>query len=196
MAFNQNIPLATDKISQSQGQILGNFQSLYTWANANHVSFDLTNAGKHIYVQMPVQGAPPAFTLGEIDLWNQAYATTGKNELFVQKENQAADVSIPMTASILGANPAPGATGWTFLPSGILLKWGQATTVVGTVVVNLNAGGDLGSNFTALYSCQVSYAVIPAPGGTLSCIRGFPNLSINSNTAGSVVNWFAIGTGA
>lgn len=195
MAYNNNIPQPGDQISQSQGQILGNFQSLYTWANVNHVSFDIADAGKHKYVQFPVQSVAPAFTLGEIDLWNQAYATTGKNELFIRKENQAADVSIPMTASILGSNPAPGVTGWTFLPSGILLKWGQATTIVGNVSVNLNAGGNLGSNFTALYSCQASFAQTPALVASLSCTIGFPNITINSNTAGILVNWFAIGSG-
>jgi hypothetical protein len=203
MSFNQNIPQPGDKISQSQGQILGNFQSLYTWANANHVSFDLTNAGKHIYVQMPVQGAPPAFTLGEIDLWNQAYTVNAatKNEFYIRKENQTnvgtVDVSVPSTASILGyySGASISYTGWTFLPSGILMQWGQATTAVGSVIVNLNAGGNQGPVLTQLFSCQASFAQTPAPSATLSCIIGFPNITINSNTAGLRVNYLAIGSG-
>jgi hypothetical protein len=202
MSFNQNIPQPGDQISQSQGQILGNFQSLYTWANANHVSFDLTNAGKHIYVQMPVQGAPPAFTLGEIDLWNQAYTVNAatKNEFYIRKENQTnvgtVDVSVPATASILGyySGPSLGATGWTFLPSGILMQWGRATTGAGTV--NLNAGGNQGPVFTQLLSVQVSFGQTPAPTATLSAnFTGIFNLAINSNTAGLMVNYLVIGSG-
>jgi hypothetical protein len=168
------------------------------WANINHVSFDIANAGKHIYVQMPVGGGPGSFTLGEIDLWNQSYASSTKNELYIQKQNMLADVSVPATASILGMNNTASRTGWTFLPSGILMKWGQATVTVGTSVnVNLNPGGVtvMGPNFVNVYSCQVSFAVTPAPNATLSAIAGNFNITISSNATGNLINWFVIGSG-
>lgn len=134
MPYNPNIPGATDLLSTSQPQIQGNFQILQNIFDINHVDYNAGgDAGKHIYVELPIAGGNPippiAFPAAEIAVYAATNATTTKNELYVNKTNQATVVQVPMTASILSTNSNPGlnVTGWTYLPSGILLKWGNGT---------------------------------------------------------------------
>ena len=132
------IPNATDITSQSQSQIQTNFQSIQTLVDVNHNDFsDGVNFGKHRQINFPVQtglpGSPSTFAAGEVGLYNQlptATPTTGVNELWINKNvSGGTAVQIPMTASILSTNNSPGtiSNGWTYLPSGILLKWGSSS---------------------------------------------------------------------
>lgn len=144
MAYNNNIPQATDLISVSQAQLLNNFAAIQNLISVNHVNFNTTDQGKHMWVTMPNQTASPptgsGFLAGEIGLYNFINATTAKNELYVNKTNQATVVQVPITASILSINSAPtftpsfGSSGWTYLPSGIILKWGFTTGNGNTLV--------------------------------------------------------------
>jgi len=131
----QIIPNATDIPSQSQTAIQNNFSAIQGLVDVNHVDFsDGVNYGKHNLVEFPVQSVAPTFLSGEVGLYNllpiSPYPLTGVNELFVHKQNSASAVEIPMTASILSTNSSPGvSSGWTYLPSGILLKWGTTSGI-------------------------------------------------------------------
>jgi hypothetical protein len=164
------IPNATDQISQSQSQIQTNFASIKSLIDVNHVDFsDGVNFGKHYAVTFPVQLAAnlPTFLSGEVALYNMlptAQPTTGVDELFINKiVSGGAAVQIPMTASILSTSNAPGfsSSGWSYLPSGILLKWGTFNATqnqLGTVTYTF------GSNipvFTQVFTVQ--------------CIQTFPS---------------------
>lgn len=133
MAYNANIPQATDLLSQSQNDILANFTAIAALVAVNHVQFNDADQGKHKWITFPQQGATPpggaGFTGSELGLYNAVSTVTTKNELYVNKTNQATVVQIPMTASILSTNSNPGlnVSGWTYLPSGILMKWGQGS---------------------------------------------------------------------
>jgi len=112
--YNNNIPQPTDIPAQSQPQILTNFASIQSIIDVNHADFGAATAGQHNYVEMPVQPAAPAVTIGEVGLYN--LLLTGVNEMFVRKSD---GTSIPMTKS----NQA--LPGYTYLPSGIILQWAQ-----------------------------------------------------------------------
>lgn len=131
MAYDPNIPQATDLLSQSQSDIQSNFAALKVLIDINHETFGNAQEGKHKYVELPVQTPSPpiAFAAGEIALYSFLNATTTKNELYINKTNQATVVQIPATASILSTNSNPGlnVAGWTYLPSGILMKWGSGS---------------------------------------------------------------------
>lgn len=139
MAYNANIPQAADLLSQSQGDLQSNFQAIATLVAVNHVQFNDADQGKHKYVEFPAQLASPpiAFAAGEVALYSFLNATTTKNELYVNKTNQATVVQVPITASILSTNSNPGlnVSGWTYLPSGILLKWGSGSANGNTAIV-------------------------------------------------------------
>lgn len=154
--YNANIPQSTDQISQSQDQILQNFQAISALVNINHVDFASGDQGKHKWVTLPSQGAiPPAgsgFAAGELGLYNATNATTTKGELYINKTNQATVVQVPSTASTLSINSAPAANagGWTYLPSGIILKTGNASGVSGLVTVTLPSGVGVAPSFTQI----------------------------------------------
>lgn len=143
MAYNTAIPVASNLLSVDQGNIQANFAAISTLVNVNHVDFNGADQGKHKWVTMPSQGAiPPAgsgFSAGEIGLYNAVNPTTTKNELYINKTNQATVVQVPATASYLSVNSAPasGSNGWTYLPSGIVLIWGTITSANGLTTVTL-----------------------------------------------------------
>jgi len=160
--YNPNIPQPTDLLSVSQGNLLNNFGALQALIDVNHVDFAATGAGKHKWVTLPLQGAtPPAgagFIAGELGLYNAAYALTTQNELFINKTNQATVVQVPATASVLSANSAPaqGSPGWTLLPSGIVLRWGNFTGFTGLATVTLSTSAANGPALTQILTVQVT----------------------------------------
>lgn len=85
MSYNPNIPLSTDRPSQSQGQILTNFQQLDSIFAVNHVTFDdavVANRGKHTYVTLIDETAtPPTPTGTDIALYSAV--ASGLNQLFM-----------------------------------------------------------------------------------------------------------------
>lgn len=116
MAYNENIPQATDNPSQSQSQILDNFQEISIAFNTNHGNFNSANQGKHAFLQMPEQSSAPATSANEMALYTKESALTSVAEMFIRKESNGNEIEF---TSFLGAT-----NGWTRLPSGILLKWG------------------------------------------------------------------------
>src|SRR5438445_164595 len=58
MAYQSNIPQATDQLSVSQGDILNNFAALSTFLNINHVDFASGDQGKHKWVTLTVLVSP------------------------------------------------------------------------------------------------------------------------------------------
>lgn len=160
MAYQQNIPAATDVKSQSQSDIQGNFQAIKTLIDINHVTFGSSDQGKHNLVTFPLTSTSPVaptFAATEEGLYNLVNATTGKNELYVHRQTVDAPTDVPFTASKLSNTAvASSDNGWTYLPSGMLLKWGfkSATTATVAVTPTVTSGGP---NFTRVF------AVITAP---------------------------------
>ena len=136
MAYNANIPQPTDQLSQSQGQILDNFTSLGAAWPVNHGAFDGANAGMHMFLQLPTVpnaqvAAVPAMAANQIGMVSQVSAYTAVPELQVIRPGGNNIVEF----TSYGNAPSAGfTTGWTRLPSGILLKWG------GVVLVSVNVG--------------------------------------------------------
>lgn len=110
MAYNANIPQATNQISVSQGQILDNFQFLNTIASGIFVA--------------PVQTSAPVIAAGSVSLYNLNYVPTSRNELFFTDQS---GVSYPISAAL-----SSGVSGWTYLPSGMKIVWGQDTIAGGS----------------------------------------------------------------
>ncbi len=107
MAYNANIPNANDKLSQSQAQIKANFQALAP----------LLEEGETPWIALPVQGSAPATDPNEIALYSKA--VSGVPQLFMRQQSNGAEFNF--TSSLQATY------GWTRLPSGILIKWGNET---------------------------------------------------------------------
>ncbi len=180
MAYNPAIPQATDALAQSQQDILNNFASIGTTFDVNHVDFNAgADAGKHKYVVLPVQNPSPpiAFGAGELALYSFLSPVTAKNEIYINKTNQVTVVQVPSTASILSVTSAPGnnVSGWTYLPSGILLKWGTGNANGNTAILFPVAATI--PVFTDVMSVQLcTYANSVADSNTFVRLSAFTNV--------------------
>jgi len=139
--YSENTPQSSDKINTTQPIIQSNFQAIDELIGENHVGFNVDGFGKHTVVEMPVQGAAPTFATDENGFYNLLNATTGKNELYIHKQRQgvAAGESIPFSASVLSNTVTASCTnGWSYLPSGLLVRWGKNTTAVAAATFSID----------------------------------------------------------
>ena len=120
MAYNPNIPQPTEKLSDSQADLLENFTQLDTYLNINHTAIDGTAAqGKHKFVTLPEQVASPATLANEAALFSSQGYYSAKTELLWAQENNTG--TVPFTEIF---TPGAGFLSF-FLPTGIIIKLGE-----------------------------------------------------------------------
>lgn len=174
-AYTPNVPQANQTISSTQPQINNNFLQIPVWTNVDHVGISGAGGdeGKHNKVSFVNQVATtPTFTpsivpsgLGTLGLYAKDYTVNGTTttQLFaniVRKDATFTSSQIPFTASLLSRIQTPTSTsdGWTYLPSGILLKWGTSIINLNNFKykpVNTNSGNN-GPNFTQILNVQLT----------------------------------------
>jgi|SRR6185503_8603667 len=147
MAYQANIPQATDALSQSQIDIQNNFGALSTFLNVNHVDFASSDQGKHKWVTFPVQGSAPVINVGEIALYNALSSKTAKDELYLIN-------SLGATVALTESQQVAGNAGWAYLPSGVLLKWGNSSAT-GLSAITFPAGASIPA-FNSIFSIQIT----------------------------------------
>lgn len=180
MTFQSNIPLASDLLSVSQNDIKNNFEAIGTAFPINHVDFNDSGAGKHKYVEMPNQGSDPAGAASEMTLFSKLAG--GASQVHYIRDAGSA-------VQFTGRDPSAGTSGETFLPGGLLLKWGQIAA----------AGNGVVQNFpTAFPNNCYSVVVTINIGSTLSNIgiNGFTRsgFTFRTTAAGNVpITYIAIG---
>ena len=202
-AYDNNTPLATQQINQTQNPILTNFASIQQLIDVNHVGFaDPINFGKHFFIQMPESATKLTTSAAEIGLYVKDGVASLQAELYFQREGLGLDLGTPMTEH---ANNAGGSIGWTWLPSGLKIMWGFNITAgaggLATITYNSTAGGGL-NNFPGFTSFATPL-VTPARTGTGAAttflyIRDSYNAAgfeVRSSTvtAGAQFTWIAIG---
>ena len=122
MAYTRDIPAAGDILSTSQGQILANFNTIDTNFAINHFAYiDVTsNAGKHKYCTL-VEQAAPTTVANEVSLYSKA--TGSISTLYLRHESAGTEVQLSLPA----ANVVASAAGSSYLPGGVIIKWGTGT---------------------------------------------------------------------
>lgn len=132
MAYDANIPQPNDLLSQSQIQILGNFQGIGTLLSPD------TGA-----VTFPA-GGDTATNATTVALYSKI--DNGTAQLFYRPVNSGTPIDVSYAPNAI--------TGWTYLMSGLLIKWHSAGINGGaTDTVNLNA---IGPAYTTWVNPQVS----------------------------------------
>lgn len=190
MAYQQNIPLASDKFLISSANIRGNFQALNSWMNVNHYLPGGINQGKHMFVSLPEQATPPATAASELALFT-ADGTGSVPQLFLRDElNGLIRELTGYTVGPYSNGGIAGIQGQTVLPSGVMIKWGNLTTN--------GAAGPSGITYAETPFNNVSplqYAFIPFSTDTGFTYSSFTNTSfIVTPTAGVKSFWYiAIG---
>lgn len=179
MAYNPNIPQANDQLSQSQIDLLANFQAIQTAFQLNHGAFNGATQGKHVVVNFVSQTFPVAGPSGtDVNVFNAVSPDSGVNELWIQKAPLATQIPITETNNLSN-------NGYSYLSSGILIKWGFTS---GNGVVSLGFGASYSTVFGVLLQpSNISQSVYYT---TLS----IASFTLQGSTSGQPVFWVAIGT--
>lgn len=198
MAYQSNIPQATDRINDSQAQLLENFTQIKALIDVNHVTFGASGEGKHALVTFPNLAAPGAPAGADINIFNST--VLGGPELSIRKTGGAA---IPFTRAY-----ANGTKGWMYLPNGLLMAWGQGTTLSGspagdvTNVLFSTAGGAGDDAFPGFTTTHINVVLVRAHNATgtnfVAIQEGAPAMNqftvYRSGGASAIkFNWQAIG---
>jgi len=143
MAYQSNIPLPTDGFSKSQGDINGNFTALAPFGNG--------------YCQLPPQAPAPTFPATNQGIYGFVNPTTGVSETYFHKQTVDAPAEVPGTACKMSNTAIASCdNGWTYTPSGLLLKWGRVDANAGTTV-NINPTATSGGpNFNRVFRVMVT----------------------------------------
>lgn len=127
MAYQENIPQPGDALQKSQGDLLGNFQSIKQLIDVNHSTFGSATEGKHSKVEIPNLATAPVFGAGDSGFFNNNTPLAGGlgSALFIVNPESGGGAS----ATPITARKGKTGNGWSYLTNGVLLKWG---TGVGT----------------------------------------------------------------
>lgn len=183
MAYQNNIPQATDDLSISQSDILNNFAAIDTFVNVNHVSFNGADQGKHSQITFPLgplAGQPFTYGVGEIGLQSLNQLPTSVPDIWMTR---GVGTAIPITGSLKAT------TGWTYLPSGVLIKWGSGTAAgAGNTIVTFPVAAT-NPVFSAVYT-----SLITPTSAITTYVAALSTTTITVNTsAAGTFNYFVIG---
>lgn len=201
MPYRTNIPQANQRINDTQPLILQNFALLNQYFGNNHITFNAgADWGKHTLVKFFSQGAfpanDPAAIVGTTEKWLYNLTYKGNPELFVRTSTTAAGslANTPMTAKLFTS----GTRGWTFLPSGIVLKFGTGTSNGGNVgTINLNEAPFYDDvHYISIPFAQVTAFTLAGPStqwASVSNATTAAQLICHTRTPNSPFSWFTIG---
>lgn len=186
MAYNYNIPLATDQLSISQGDILGNFTALGAIAGnptANSASLNATVGFN--FVNFAQQSANPATGANQMALYTGVNGNSGVQEMYIQRENTSE--TTPFTAGVLEPS------GWSYFPSGLIMTWGTGTIGGGgTVTITYTTNSATFPGFDD-YVFGVFPVATTATALTLTTYLAPLTSFVMTGTPAATFTWVAIG---
>lgn len=201
-----SLPNSGQSLGQTRDGIRTNFNLIRSTVDQNHVDFDLANAGKHTCVQIPVLAAIPAnpippggLVAGEATIY--AKTSGGESQLFATPD--ASGNEYQMSAFRTGdyasfgnyTNYAPPVAnqngGWTFLPGGLILQYGEMKSTGATTPVVFPIAFSSPPYAVTATRAQSSSAN-SAYGIPTTSATGF-NFASTSSAIGIIFQWTAIG---
>jgi hypothetical protein len=135
MTYNPNVPQSSGRPSDSQAQILANFQQLNTIFNSEHITFNATaDNGEHKKISFnDILGADPNLPDPKSSLYTKTVA--GDSELFYEKYDNAgaANLVSQLTNLAVTSGAKHGGTQYTwFAPWGMRFTSGITAAFSGT----------------------------------------------------------------
>ena len=171
MSYQPNIPASTDLLSQSQADIQNNFIAIGTLLSPN---------GNAAITEFATTSAT------NMAIYTKTSALTARPEMFILRNSTIANPNANPPNPIEFTSATYNATGWTRLPSGILLKWGTSGSGSPNteIVVTFPSGGTV-PDFTAIFSVQIS--MVGSSGDT-------GNMFLTSFNITTIRAWYSSGT--
>ena len=148
MTYQKNKPQAPDKLRISQGDLLGNFQALFSLVEVNHDVSTFTSPaaspeGKHKKVDMTVISAAPTALGTDCVLYNILDSDTTQRELFFK----SGDKTYPISGGLRAA------AGFAYIGGGMVMQWGQNSGGAGDKQITPSTAAP---GLTELYHVQVT----------------------------------------
>lgn len=134
MPYNPNIPVALETLKDSQPLLRINFSDMQNVFSNDHMLIGGNFNGGHAIIHFPVQASDPVPAADQIALYSKKYTIgTDRTELYFYKNG---GTPIPGTAQNNSSSVY-----WTFLPNGLLMKFGEVTSAFLTATVNMKITG-------------------------------------------------------
>lgn len=191
MAYSTTVPQAAQRINETQPIIANNFAVIQTAFSVNHTAMtDAAGQGFHNFLTMPEQVGAPGTVANQGAIYAAVGATSNATELYFERESSSAQIPMTETRTV-------GGNGWTYLPSGLMIQYGQFST---TWATGTNQTVTFPRNFPATcYSVILTPLRDAATHSDVVELRTITNANFTvSSSAVSVatdffVQWIAIG---
>lgn len=128
MSFNYtaNIPVSGQSLNVTKNPINSNFQAINQLVAVNHVGFNLTGLGKHNMCELVAQTTvPPATLVGEDTIYSKT--TAGVTDIFYTADAGGNEYQLTRSDDARFATFGATPDGWTMLPGGLIMNYGQGT---------------------------------------------------------------------
>lgn len=179
MAYQPLIPTGTVQLDQDYQNIQGNFQAADTAFGVDHTLFSVASqSGYHKAIHMIPQASitnVPGFP----QLYSKSITDVNTDEALFYNTGTG-NRTVQMTVPIV---PLAAVKGYTFLPGGIIMQWGQTTSVP--------TGTNLAYVFTAnsqLAFPNAIFNVSGSPVGSAAVTLGGFSVTAISTTGFSIQN--------
>jgi|GEM_PF-5017230 hypothetical protein len=128
--YTPDTPQAANPQNNTTTTIRSNFQAINELVNVNHVGFNSSDVGKHNFVSLEFQDPIPTVQVSQLNLYCQATGSPNVAEIFYNYPDnstieQLSDQTVPITGT--GTSFGDAAQGYCTFPSGVVMRWGQAT---------------------------------------------------------------------
>ena len=190
MSFTPGIPRSGQSLGNSRPQVQGNFDYINTAFAINHVAFNASGVGKHKFMQMPEQVAAPTTLANEGALYTKE--AQGITNLFWRQESNGTEIQLT------NIEPLIAASGYTFLPGGLLLQWGVTGSIASTSTVNFPIAFPNNTFFTNAIQINAANAaaqrcISVIPNGNASFKPRITTLGSSPIDSSCAIYFFAIG---
>lgn len=184
-----NVPQPGQTLASSQTPIQTNFSTIATAFAIDHVDYNIAGQGFHNKVTFPSQGTPPVFSNPQIGIYNAVGITT-VNELFIVKGSGTA---IPITATVNDGAGSFLSSGYYYLPSGLLVKYGSFTnaSINPNTQVTVQKSFPVGATipvFSSIYSVQLTLGNNENPGQPWQAIVAFDRYNSDNTKLSIFIN--------
>lgn len=179
------VPNAGESLDGTRDYIRENMNLLRNTIGRNHVDVNDVNYGKHNFSEYIDQGvSTPAIVAGECATYGRSFGGVTQLTFTQDATGNVYQLTRAIPASVATFAQA---TGWTFLPGGLLLQYGTGAATGGTTPVVFPV------TFTTLYSITLSRRSTSSTYGYSSpSTTGFDFVS-DSPAVGVNFGWMAIG---
>lgn len=182
------LPNSGQSLGVTRAPINTNFSLIKSAFDQNHFDFNAVGAGKHKFVVMPQQGSAPTTVAGEGALYTKA-GTSGTALFMIRDGNAGTEVQL--TSSSVG-NVQSANSGWTWLPGGLFMQWGQNAVVGGANVIAFPVPFDIAPYSVVITPVRITTSNVDIVYLTSSTAANF---TASSTSASGItdINWIAIG---